>query len=123
MKRALILFAHGAREASWAEPFEALIARVRALAPETPARLAFLELMKPDLAGAVDQLSGEGVDSIRVVPIFLGQGGHLRRDLPQLVAALRDRHPTITFELTPPAGEDSDVLDAIAVYCVRDRRA
>ena len=123
MERALILFAHGAREPSWAEPFEALSARVRALAPETPVRLAFLELMKPDLAAAVDELGGEGVDSIRIVPIFLGQGGHLQRDLPQLVAALRGKYPTMTFTVAPPAGEDHDVLDAIAAYCLRDRRA
>ena len=79
--------------------------------------------MKPDLAAAADQLSGEGADSIRIVPIFLGQGGHLQRDLPQLVTALRDKHPTMTFLVAPPAGEDDDVLDAIAAYCLRDRPA
>ena len=120
MKRAVILFAHGSREASWAEPFEALASCVRASSPETPVRLAFLELMKPDLGAAAAELVASRVDAVRIVPIFLGQGGHLREDLPKLVAALREKHPGIRFECAPPAGEDDGVLDAIAAYCLRE---
>ena len=119
MAHGLILFAHGAREPGWAEPFEALTARVRALAPVTPVRLAFLELMQPDLDAAAADLIAASVDSIRIVPIFFGQGGHLRRDLPERVAALRAKHPEITFACSAPAGEDGAVLDAIAAFCVR----
>src|SRR5215813_12163360 len=104
MKRALILFAHGSREASWAAPFEALAARVRALSPETQVRLAFLELMAPDLGAAAAELIAQDVDAVRVVPIFLGQGGHLRDDLPKLIAALREKHPGTRFEGAPPVG-------------------
>jgi len=120
MKRALILFAHGAREAAWAEPFETLAARVRALSPRTAVRLAFLELMEPDLDGAVAEIVAGGADTVRIVPIFFGQGGHLRRDLPALIAALRQKHPRARFECAPPVGEDDGVLDAIAAYCLRD---
>src|SRR6266702_6936066 len=120
MARGLILFAHGARDPLWAEPFEALVARVRALTPTTPVRLAFLELMQPDLDAAAADLVGAGVDTIRIVPIFFGQGGHLRRDLPARVATLRVKHPGITFEWTSAAGEDDAVIDAIARFCVRD---
>jgi len=48
-KRALILFAHGARAASWAAPFERLRDQVRAQTPDTDVSLAFLELMSPRL--------------------------------------------------------------------------
>ena len=120
MARGLILFAHGARDPLWAEPFEALIDRVRTLTPATPVRLAFLELMQPDLDGAAAELVAGGVDTIRIVPIFFGQGGHLRRDLPALVARLREKHPAITFGCASAAGEDDAVIDAIARFCVRD---
>jgi sirohydrochlorin cobaltochelatase len=120
MRRGLILFAHGARDPKWAEPFETLAARVRALAPETPVRLAFLELMQPDLEEAAADLVTSGVNTIRIVPVFLGQGGHVRRDLPERVAALRASHPHVAFETAPPAGEDRTVLDALAEVCVRD---
>jgi sirohydrochlorin cobaltochelatase len=119
MTRGVILFAHGARDREWAEPFETLSARVRALAPGTPVRLAFLELMQPDLGTAAADLIAVGVDAIRIVPIFLGPGGHLRKDLPALVAVLEAKHAGVFFEPATPVGEDAAVLDAIAAFCVR----
>lgn len=121
MKKGLVLFAHGAREAAWSEPFEALAERVRALSPDTVVRLAYLELMQPDLSGAVAEVVAGGAETVRIVPIFFGQGGHLRRDLPTLVAALREKHPRTRFECAPPVGEDDGVLDAIAAYCLREQ--
>lgn len=119
MIQGLILFAHGARESEWAEPFEALATRVRKLAPNTPVRLAYLELMQPDLRAATAELVATGVDTIRVVPIFLGLGGHLRRDLPEQLSALQAKYRDIEFVCAAPVGEDAAVLDAIASFCVR----
>jgi len=117
MSQALILFAHGSRDPGWAEPFEQLAARVRAIAPESECRLAFLELMRPDLRDAAAQLVDGGATRISVIPIFLGSGGHIRRDLPTLIEELRVRHPRVEFNGATPAGEDGAVLDAIAAYC------
>jgi len=119
MLRGLILFAHGAREPGWADPFEQLTARVRQALPDTDVRLAFLEIMQPDLATAVAEMVAAGAGGIQIVPIFFGQGGHLRRDLPALIAALRTQFPGTAFRLAPAAGEDAGVLDAIAAFCVR----
>lgn len=118
MSYGLILFAHGARDPRWAEPFERLQQRVRALAPESEVRLCYLELMRPDLEGTIGELVALGVDSIRVVPVFLGQGGHVRRDLPGLIAAAQARFAGTPIDCAAPAGEDDAVLDALARYCV-----
>lgn len=117
-RRGLIVFAHGARDARWAEPFERLRDLIAARIGEVPVRLAFLELMQPDLAAAADALVAEGCDALTVVPIFLGQGGHLRRDLPERVAALATRHPRVAIACAGAAGEDQAVLAALADYCV-----
>lgn len=117
--RGLILFAHGARDLGWAEPFELLAAKVRGRAPGQSVRLAFLESMQPDLSHAAAELIGSGVTAIRIVPVFLGRGGHLRRDVPALVEELRALHPGIAIDCAPPAGEDEGVLDALAAYCAQ----
>jgi sirohydrochlorin cobaltochelatase len=117
MARGLILLAHGARDPGWAEPFERLAARVRRIAPGHEVRLAFLELMQPDLGEATANLLAGGATEISIVPIFFGQGGHIRRDLPVLVEKLRTAHPAVQIDLAQPAGEDDGVLDAIAAYC------
>lgn len=110
----LILFAHGARDPRWAEPFQAVRDRVAALRPEWPVRLAFLELMAPGLDAVADELAAAGCRAIVVRPMFLGTGGHLRRDLPQLMASLQLRHPAVVWRLETAIGEDPAVMQAMA---------
>ncbi len=114
MSLAIVLFAHGARDPRWAEPFEAVAARVRAAAPGCRVVLAFLELMAPSLAGAVDGVVAAGATRVDVVPLFLGTGGHLREDLPPLVDALRIAHPTVAIHLQAAIGEHAAVVEAMA---------
>jgi sirohydrochlorin cobaltochelatase len=113
-RRGLLLFAHGARDASWAAPFEAVLARVRAARPQVQVTLAFLELMEPDLAAAAAQLVQRGCTQIDVVPLFLGTGGHVRRDVPLLLQRLQSEHPGTQWTLHDPIGEHPDVIEAIA---------
>lgn len=119
MKRGLVLFAHGARAASWAVPFERLRDASRARLPEVEVELAFLELMSPRLPEVVDAMVARGILAVTVVPVFLGQGGHLLRDLPQLAEALRAAHPALRLELAGAIGEDPGVQAAMLDYCVR----
>jgi sirohydrochlorin cobaltochelatase len=112
--RGLLLFAHGARDAAWVTPFEAVLARVRALRPQAQVALAFLELMPPDLAAAAAQLVQRGCSQVDVVPLFLGTGGHVRRDVPLLLQRLHALHPGIRWTLHEPIGEHPDVIEAIA---------
>lgn len=116
-ERALVLFAHGARAASWALPFQRLRELTARQRPDVAVSLAFLELMTPSLPEEAALLAARGVREITIVPIFLGQGGHLLRDLPRLVEELRAAHPEVSFSTVPAVGEDPDVLAAMAAYC------
>ena len=116
--RALVLFAHGARAASWATPFERLREMTAAQASPVPVSLAFLELMEPRLPAEVARLVAAGVDEVTVVPVFLGQGGHLLRDLPLLVAQLKIDYPGIAIKVVGAIGEDPAVQQAMTAYCV-----
>ena len=111
--KGLVLFAHGARDPRWREPFERLARKVEAARPDLAVGLAFLEIMRPDLSAATDDLVARGCRSLRVVPVFLGQGGHVREDLPAVVDAVRKRHPGLSIELREAIGEDDAVLDQI----------
>jgi sirohydrochlorin cobaltochelatase len=76
--------------------------------------LAFLELMQPSLPDCAATLYGEGARELRVVPVFLGAGGHLREDLPKLVAELKERYKDLQITVEPPIGEQPGVITAIA---------
>jgi sirohydrochlorin cobaltochelatase len=118
LSEGIILFAHGSRDREWARPFEALAATL-ATKVKGPVALAYLELMQPPLDVAIAELVKHGAISIRVVPVFLGAGGHVKEDLPRLVARARTDHPKVTIRLEAPIGEQSAVIDAIAASIAR----
>ena len=113
-KRAVLLFAHGARDPRWAEPFEAVARRVAEADPSLAVRLAYLEFMQPSLRDAGDALAAEGCTQVDVVPLFLGAGGHVRKDLPVLLAELSQRHAGVDWRLQRAIGETASVIDAMA---------
>ena len=121
MPEAVLLFAHGSRDPAWARPFE----RLRALiaGQGVVVELAYLERMVPDLATAAGALAARGCRSAVVVPVFLGQGSHVREDLPALVGAAQREHPALVLRLARPIGDDDEVLRAIAAACLAARTA
>lgn len=110
----IVLFAHGARDPLWAEPFQRLVAKLNAARAGVPAELAFLEHMQPDLETAVGRLAARGIERITLVPLFMGRGGHLRRDLPEIVACACGANPGVLVRTTDAIGEVDALLNAIA---------
>ena len=117
--KALILFGHGARDSRWRKPFDRLASLWRAQYPQVRVELAFLELMQPSLEEAIAVLGGYGATEVVVVPVFLGQGGHLRNDFPMLLSECQERFPHVTLSATPSIGEDEAVLRAIIEFSAR----
>src|SRR5678815_4518477 len=87
---AIILFAHGARDPGWAEPFRKIKRALEARRPGVTVELAFLELMEPGLPDAV----------------------------PKILDALRAEHPGVKIELLPAIGDVDAILEAIAGWLV-----
>ena len=117
--RGVLLFAHGARDPRWAAPFEAVAQRMRAAAPTLRVENAYLEFMAPGLAEAGARLAAAGCTTVDVVPLFLGAGGHVRKDLPDRVARLRVDHPAVAWRLREAIGELDPVIDAMAAAALR----
>jgi sirohydrochlorin cobaltochelatase len=114
MKRGLLLFAHGARDPGWALPFEDVADRIRRAAPGVPVELCYLEFMQPGLAEGGHRLAALGCERVDVVPLFLGAGGHVRKDLPALLGELSAAHSGVRWELRPAIGEIDSVIEAMA---------
>ena len=117
--KAIILFGHGARDSRWREPFDRLATLWRKQHGDTPVELAFLEMMQPSLEEAVSTLSAQGATQITIVPVFFGQGGHLRNDFPVLLQDCQKKYPNISLSATLAVGEDLAVLQAIVDFGAR----
>ena len=117
MKRALVLLAHGARNPAWAAPFEQLADRLARSRPDWTVKLAFLELMPPDLPTCLADIATTGARDVEVFPLFLGGSGHVLRDVPPLLDEARARwglHITLHAAL----GQQPGMVDAMAQVCL-----
>jgi sirohydrochlorin cobaltochelatase len=114
----LVLFAHGARDPRWAEPFQAVAARVAAERPDLIVTLAFLEHLAPDLASALRAQAEQGARRTRIVPLFFGRGGHLREDFPAILEAARAGVPALAVDVSEAAGESDDIQAALARFAL-----
>ena len=111
--KAVIFFGHGARDARWREPFDRLVMLWSKEHPQIPAHLAFLEMMSPSLPDCVGQLCQQGINEIKVIPVFFGQGGRLRNDFPKIMAECRAQFPDVALSTSSAVGESDGVLHAI----------
>lgn len=121
MSEGLILFAHGSRDPEWATPLRRLRRMVEAERAAGAVQLAFLEHMPPTLEEAVRSLASRGIRSIAVAPIFLAAGNHLKRDLPERVAALHRDDASLAIRVLPALGESDDVLSCIGKWIAHAR--
>jgi sirohydrochlorin cobaltochelatase len=110
----MLLFAHGARDPRWSEPFEQVAADLRVRRPGLPVALAYLEFMAPDMLQAAQSLKDAGCRQVRVLPLFLGAGGHVRKDVPELVARIEAAHPQVQWQLCPSIGQMPEFVRALA---------
>jgi len=117
-RSAVVLLAHGARDPEWAQPLSGIKLRVERALPGTQVVLAYLEFIPPTLDQAVDAVISDGASVIDVVPVFIARAGHVKRDVPLLVADLARAHPAVTIRLAEAVGEAEPVMDAIAHWVV-----
>jgi sirohydrochlorin cobaltochelatase len=114
----MILFAHGARDPTWAEPFHRIVARLGEKQAGIRVELAYLECMTPTLESAIAGLTAEGIRHITVIPLFLAQGAHLKKDLPRLLDDIRVNHRAVRIDVTPAIGDSEDLTNAIADWAL-----
>src|SRR5689334_8071062 len=104
MKTALILIAHGSRNASANEDLHALANDLRATSEYAIVEPAFLELAPPTVNDAAQACVMQEAQRVILVPYFLSAGVHVRRDLEAHRDRLAATYSDVTFLLAEPLG-------------------
>jgi sirohydrochlorin cobaltochelatase len=114
LDHALILFAHGARDARWGQALQALREAVLARRPASRVDVAFLELQPPALPQALAAATAAGCTRIDIAPIFWASGGHLVNDVPPLLEEFRRANPGVQLNFLPVLSELPGMASFIA---------
>ncbi|MEU2098179.1 sirohydrochlorin chelatase [Streptomyces globisporus] len=103
---ALVAVAHGSRDPQALRTVLALLDRVRELRPGLDVRLGHIELNAPLLPDTLDEL--RGAEAV-LVPLLLGRGHHVKRDLPAASAAA----PGVRTRIAAPLGPHPLLVEAL----------
>jgi len=120
MSDALLIAAHGSRDAAGIREFWAFASAWQQLRPDRLQAAGFLEFERPTIGEAIDDLADRGAERIVVVPAMLMAAGHVKNDVPSEIHRGRLRHPDIALQMARPL----DIHPALLELChVRFREA
>lgn len=116
---AVLLIAHGSRQATANDDLLALAHRLSATRAHLIVEPCFLELAEPDIPTGANRCLERGAKSVLMIPYFLSAGVHLIRDLTAARDALALEHPAIDFRLAAPLGPHP-LLDELVAIRIRE---
>ncbi len=109
----IILLAHGSRDSRWRLPFEAIITDLRKEHGDDVVELAYMEFCSPTLRDIIQKSYADGFRHIKILPLFLAGGSHLKNDIPEIINAVRNQIPDLVLEQLKPVGESPEVSTAM----------
>jgi sirohydrochlorin ferrochelatase len=115
MKTALLLIAHGSREAEANDDLHHVAAGMSARGEFAVVEVSFLELAEPRIEQRAAACVAKGVERVVLLPYFLSAGVHVRRDLTEMRRRLAERFPSVDWCLAEPLGRHPLLLDVVAV--------
>lgn len=108
----VVVAAHGSRADAANAAHRDLVAALDA-AIDGSARPAFLELTEPSIPDVIDAAVADGATDVLVLPYFLHPGRHNGEDMPAIVLAAAERHPSARVRLLDLFGADPAVVELL----------
>ncbi len=114
MTTGIIVFAHGSRIEAANEAVRTAASDLARSGGFPHVEAAFLELGRPSLEEAADQLVERGIGRLVILPYFLTPGLHLERDLPVLVSNITNRYSNLQVVVTPSLDGHPGLVEVLA---------
>ncbi|AKX93858.1 sirohydrochlorin chelatase [Neomoorella thermoacetica] len=113
MATGIILLGHGSRIPEANEHLKVLADQVREILGGVRVEPCYMMRTHPNLAEGIATLVKEGRRKIVVVPMFFSNGLHVQRDIPEQLAAARERYPDVEFIYGANLGADRRIAEVI----------
>lgn len=109
METAVILLSHGSRLPEAKATLEAYQGMVKSTGLFGIVEAASLQFNQPDLPASLAGVVARGAKRIIVMPLFLYQGMHMQRDIPEILAGEKQKYPGVEIVLAGNIGADERV--------------
>lgn len=104
----IVILGHGSRAEDANKVLSELLEQVQKSSPGKVV-VASMQLSKPDLFEAVEELVAYGCENILIAPLFFYKGAHMLEDIPEMINTLRLKHPGSHIDITENIGPDPRV--------------
>lgn len=112
--KAILIMAHGSREKKTLDTLEKITEMAMKQLPNVLIERAYMEFCDVNLEKGLDILVSKGATEIVVVPYFLFEGIHIRKDIPEEINEYLEKHPDITVTMGKTLGADPRLADILA---------
>ncbi len=111
MKGVMIL-AHGSRVEATKNTINSVVDMVREKI-DCPVEIAYMEFCEENIEHGVKKLVEKGVDEIKVVPYFLFEGIHIKKDIPEELAEATKEYPGVKVTMGKTLGADKRLAEIL----------
>lgn len=109
----ILILAHGSKRQETEETLNSLVEKVRLKLGETIVYPSYLQFSEQNLEKGIEYLVKNGATDIKVIPLFLFAGNHVTKDIPEELAAIRDKYSNINIRMSRHLGDDDRIADII----------
>ena len=113
MKKALLIVGHGSKLKDGLETFDKIVELVREISDCHTVEGAYMEFAKPSMEEQIEYLASLHTEEITVVPYFLFEGIHVKRDIPEIIKKMSEKYNNIKFKLAKSIGAEAAVADIL----------
>lgn len=112
MTGVLIVY-HGSRLSKAEQTFQEIIKLVKQKLPDMCIETGAMEFTEKTIEKGLETLKQKGIKQIQVVPYFLFEGVHIKKDIPEIIKVFKSNNPNIQVELKSTLGFDARLADIV----------
>ena len=109
IKTGVVVLAHGSKVRSGNEGLFKIVEMLRAMGKWDMVEACFLQLAKPGLTEAVEDIIEKGAKRVVVMPLLLFSGNHVLKDIPEEIDKEREKFPEVEFCYAKNIGADERI--------------
>lgn len=112
-KTGILLISHGSPRDEANNAFSELTAKIAARLNSNNILPTFFSIKRPNIMDQVGKLAEQGIEHIIMLPYFLGNGQHIRADIPAQLEQCNEKYPEIEIEFLPTLQGEPGVEDVL----------
>jgi sirohydrochlorin ferrochelatase len=109
----ILILAHGSKRQETESTLDSLVKKVKVKTGERLVMPAFLQFSEQNLEKGIELLVNEGANLVKIVPMFLFDGVHVTKDIPEELEEIKKKYPGVEIRMSMHLGDDDRIADII----------